>query len=260
VIDRDPNPTINTSDDERWTVGYGGPDNAWHGAVFPRVRGFLPADRALEIGPGQGLWTRRLRPHCRHLTLFGSDAASIEHCRGAFGSRGMSYVVLGGTSTSGLRDGSIDFVFSWHTLVHSGREAMRAYLRAIGPALRPGAVGLIHHSNFAEAAGPGDSNPHARAPDMSAGVFREECARVGLACTYQELVPWGADRLTDCFSMLTRPANGDKIEVVIEENHGFWHRVRDAARVSGRYTSPFPELQPRVRRTFMGIPLGTRGR
>ncbi len=254
-------PAAGAGGGEEWTTGYGGPDNAWYGVVLPRIAAFLPAQHALELGPGHGLWTARLRPRCQRMTLVDLTPACISACRAKFGAAGMRYIVNDGRSLPGVEDGSVDLVFSWHSLVHCERDVMGAYVRELARVMRPGAVGLIHHSNFGEFVDPATGsatleNVHWRGKTMTARAFREDCAAAGLACNYQELVPWGSDHLIDCFSMFTRPASGAPVETVIEENYGFWHRVQDLIRVSSRYAHPFPELKARPRRTILGMPIG----
>jgi len=246
-----------------WTDGYGGPDNAWNYTVLPRIRSFLPCEHCLELGPGHGLWTERLRPLCRRMTLVDVTPECIEACRKRFGPRGMTYIANDGKSLPGIEPGSIDFVFSWHSLVHAERESIAGYLGALGRLMKPGGAGLIHHSNFGEYvdASTGQAkipNDHWRGATMTAAAFREECSRSGLCCTYQEIVPWGSEHRIDCFSVFTRPKDGAAIGTVVEENDGFWQRVQDASRVAARYTHPFPEIKPAARRTFLGIPIGAR--
>ena len=244
-----------------WTVGYGGPDNAWNFTILPRIRAFMPCEHCLEIGPGMGVWTARLRPLARRMTLVDPAATCIEACRVRFGGRRMKYVVGDGGALQALAADSVDFVFSWHALVHAEREEIRGYLRELLRLMKPGATGLVHHSNFGELVDPVTGVPrvpnhHQRALTVSAGVFREECGAAGLCCTYQEIVPWGSAHRTDCFSVFTRLAAGARVETVVEENDGFWHRVQDATRVANRYAHPFPELKPRARRMIFGIQIG----
>ncbi len=244
-----------------WTVGYGGPDNAWSFTILPRIRAFLPCEHCLELGPGSGLWTSRLRPLARRMTLVDPAAPCIEACRVRFGDRRMKYIVGDGQALRVLPADSVDFVFSWHALVHAERDSIRGYLGELARLMKTGATGLVHHSNFGEYVDPATGasrvvNAHRRAPSVSAGAFRDECESAGLCCTYQEIVPWGSPHRTDCFSVFTRPAAGARIDTVVEENDGFWHRVQDATRVANRYTHPFPELKARVKRTIFGIPIG----
>src|SRR5437667_12244438 len=55
-----------------------------------------------------------------------------------------------GRSLSIFPDQSIDFVFSFDSLVHVKREIIEAYLSELGAKLRIGGKGFIHHSNLGE--------------------------------------------------------------------------------------------------------------
>ncbi len=49
-----------------------------------------------------------------------------------------------------VADGSIDFVFSFDSLVHAEEDVIRSYLDQLGQKLRPDGVGFLHHSNLGE--------------------------------------------------------------------------------------------------------------
>jgi hypothetical protein len=120
---------------------------------------------------------------------------------------------------------SLDFVFSFDSLVHVEAPQIAGYVHDLARALKPGGAGFIHHSNLEAYAQDGVvpdyvTERHWRAPTMSARLFREACRDAGLHCGAQELINWigrgaAADHyrlpgervpLTDCFSAFVRPA------------------------------------------------------
>ena len=203
---------------EEWSAPWGSSEAQWFGTIFPRISEYLPAGTILEIAPGFGRWTHYLKEHCERLHVVDSDARCIEACRRRFGDDSrLSYHVNDGRSLAMIPDRSIDFVFSFDSLVHVPRELVEAYLRQLGDKLKDDGVGLFHHSNLgAYASSFGRRLPervrklltkakfldqdHQRAPDMTAELFQSSCAAYGLHCLRQELVNWRGRRLIDCLT------------------------------------------------------------
>jgi hypothetical protein len=182
----------------------------------------LPAGTILEIAPGFGRWTHYLKERCERLHMVDPDARCIEACRRRFeqDSR-LTYHVNDGRSLEMIPDRSIDFVFSFDSLVHVPHELVEAYVRQLSGKLKDDGVGFIHHSNLgAYAASFGRRLPervrkiltkaklldqdHQRAPDMTAELFQSFCAAQGLRCLHQELINWRGRRLIDCFTTFAR--------------------------------------------------------
>jgi hypothetical protein len=109
-----------------------------------------------------------------------------------------------------VEDGSIDFVFSFDSLVHVELDVLEAYLGQLSAKLRPGGAGFIHHSN---AGAYGLLNSAARrvpaklrrrlvdrglvtdvyawrAESVTARKFADACERVGLTLFAQEAISW----------------------------------------------------------------------
>src|SRR5436190_1772119 len=121
----------------------------WYGALLPRIHRFLPTTTVLEIAPGYGRWTQFLKDHCERLILVDLAENSIAHCRRRFaGSSQIEYHVNDGRSLAMIADESIDFAFSFDSLVHVESDVTEAYLRQLRRKLRPDGVGFIHHSNL----------------------------------------------------------------------------------------------------------------
>jgi ubiquinone/menaquinone biosynthesis C-methylase UbiE len=105
---------------EEWSREWGSSYMQWHGTLLPRMRAFLPAASVLEIAPGHGRWTRFLKDFCSRLSIVDLSATCIEACRRRFaGASNISYFVNDGRSLDMVPDGSVDFIFSFDSLVHA---------------------------------------------------------------------------------------------------------------------------------------------
>jgi hypothetical protein len=194
---------------DEWSDWWGGPEPQWQATVYPRIEPFLPARRLLEIAPGYGRWTHFLRDHCDELIGIDLSAECIQACRRRFrGDRRLSFHVNDGKSLLAVQDRSVEFIFSFDSLVHVEEEVIDAYIAELTRVLGDDGVAFLHHSNMAsyspEDVGP--RIPHWRAGSVSAESVAESARRVGLNCFKQELVAWGADHqfLSDSFSWITR--------------------------------------------------------
>lgn len=225
-----------------WGGGYGSIEQGWAHAILPRIGAFLPAGHVLELAPGYGAWTDFLRPLCKKMTLVDLTPNCIEHCRQRFGRKGMTYHTNDGRSLAMVEDGTIDFVFSVHSLVHADHDVMRGYVEQLGTKMKPGAFGFIHHSNLGEYAGEFETWPekdlHWRGRDMTGEKFREDCRGAGLACVMQEIIPWGSDKMIDAYSLFARPRPGQVLEERVERNTGYWEHVWQRIELAKRYARP----------------------
>lgn len=228
---------------DEWSGAWGDSANLWAATLMPRLAGFLPAGHILEIAPGYGRVTQYLIRFTDRLTIVDLVPKCVDHCkrrfRGQLGWGAFRAHVNDGRSLAMVADNSINLAVSWDSLVHAEADVLREYARQLATKLRPGGVGLLHHSNIGayEAAGGGLSvkNEHWRAESMSAAKFRAYCEEFGLLCLNQELIPWGGDVLNDCLSFFARPKPGIKPrETRIVENREFWNeawRMKDIRNV-----------------------------
>ena len=206
-----------------WSGAWGGPEAQWRHALLPRISAFLPAGTILEIAPGHGRWTQFLKDRCDRMVLVDLSEQCIASCRRRFADqRNMSFHVNDGRSLGMVADESVDFAFSFDSLVHADADVIESYLGELRRKLRPDGVGFIHHSNLGEyrrlawlrrlgplkgllkpivAAG---TRTHSRAADMTASKFERLAERAGLRCISQELVNWLGRPLIDCLSVFTR--------------------------------------------------------
>jgi SAM-dependent methyltransferase len=217
--------TWETQGDE-WSETWGGPFPQWRDAILPRISAYLPARHILEIAPGYGRWTQFLAAECETLTLVDLSPRCIEACRERFAALDhLHYHVNDGRSLAMLPDRSVDFAFSFDSLVHAELPVIESYVRELSRVLTGNGIAFLHHSNLA-AFGRGLGrrllpnsvctalmtrgllpNDHWRSYSVSADLVRDVAHREGIPCIRQELVNWGCDRLSDCFSIMTPAAS-----------------------------------------------------
>ena len=197
---------------EEWSSAWGGVEAQWYGTIFPRIHSFVPVSTILEIAPGYGRWTQMLKQLCEHLVVVDLSESCITACKQHFASdTHITYHVNDGKSLAMIPDRSVDFVFTFDSLVHVEGDVIEAYLTQLARKFTPDGVGFIHHSNVGayvdDSTGMLPSyikNEHWRAESMTARHFKKLCSAVDLQCISQELINWGTDVvLNDCFSVFT---------------------------------------------------------
>jgi SAM-dependent methyltransferase len=210
---------------EEWSASWGGTESLWWGTLMPRIHEFIPTGTILELGPGFGRWTHYLRDSCDRLVAVDMSERCIAACRERFEDDPKVELHLNdGISLDMVEDGSVDFVFSFDSLVHAEADVVATYLEQIARKLNPNGVGFIHHSNMAHYRGraaftrrvPGRLRAHLvargilvntygyRAETVTAENFEQMCGEQGLACIGQEVINWEHGRhLIDCLSLFT---------------------------------------------------------
>jgi SAM-dependent methyltransferase len=241
---------------DEWSAAWGAVDLQWYMTLLPRIHRFVPAATVLELGPGFGRWTEYLKDLSERLILVDLSEKCIDFCRQRFAScRHIEYHVNDGRSLACVEDGSVDFIFSFDSLVHAEEDVMAAYIAQLAKKLRPEGVGFIHHSNLGRYARyysitgvirrgrgvlgrMGLVDPvHAswRAPSMTAEKFRSHADAAGLRCMSQELVNWDTRRLIDCISVFTRKTSSWEGSGAVVMNPRFMKEARNARLLSPIY-------------------------
>jgi SAM-dependent methyltransferase len=211
---------------EEWSASWGGTPALWFGALLPRIHAFVPTGTILELGPGFGRWTQYLLGLCDRLVAVDLAERCVEHCQERFSDAShLECHVNDGRSLDMVEDGSIDFAFSFDSLVHADAEVIDAYVAQLARKLSPDGVGFFHHSNLGRYRRLNAVTHRTpdwarrrliprgalidigawRAEDVTARSFAASCERVGLACVAQEEITWQHSRyLTDALSVFTR--------------------------------------------------------
>jgi SAM-dependent methyltransferase len=241
---------------DEWSRPWGGAAAQWYTTLLPRIRGFLPAGTVLEIACGHGRWTGFLKDACRRLVLVDLSESCIAACRERFaGESHIEYHVNDGRSLAMLPDRSVDFVFSFDSLVHADASVMTAYLAELARILTPDGAAFLHHSNLGEYAaryarvrrvpklegllillGALDPFTHWRDPGVSAGAVAAWAEEHDLRCIRQELVHWSTRRaLIDCLSTVVRRGSALDGPPRVVRNRDFMREAAGARRLSQLY-------------------------
>jgi hypothetical protein len=169
-----------------------------------------------------------------------------------------------------VADSSIDFAFSFDSLVHVEAEVLHDYLTELARVLKADGVAFLHHSNygayrrsaqvFAPAQGGLRHLPSTlrtglklagirresglRAESVSAAGFAQLCSDSGMRCVGQELVNWaGGVILQDAISIVTRPGSRWDRPNNLVRNWMFRSEARSIRRSSSVYEEPTLPVQ-----------------
>jgi ubiquinone/menaquinone biosynthesis C-methylase UbiE len=254
---------------DEWSWRWGTAAAEWYGSILPRLHQWLPAETVLEIAPGFGRWTQYLKDLSRHLIVVDIAEKCIDACRNRFASASnISYFVNNGSSLAMIPDRSVDFIFSFDSLVHVEADTIEAYLVEFARTLTPDGVAFIHHSNVGTyhrrlAFGRRINtvtqmhwrlsrlnekvketlkqtrltweNLGWRAESMTAELFENLACKAGLHCRSQEIIPWNKSLLTDCISVVTRLDSQWGRANVVRRNHDFSREIRYVAALDKLY-------------------------
>lgn len=239
---------------ESWSSRWGGSEPLWFGTLLPRLHAHFPAGRILEIAPGFGRMTQYLIRYTGDYIGIDVTPRCVAHCRVRFDRDAHArFFVNDGLDLGTIEDDSVDFVFSWDSLVHAEHDVLEGYLAELGRKLKPGGAGFIHHSNLGAYRLPGGElpipNPHWRASTMTAELFRQYCAAAGLRCVTQEVLSWAQEPvLNDCFSYFVRDASPCDTPTHVVERPDFFltevPRLFELQTIYARHTEIVPAAMP----------------
>jgi len=221
---------------EEWSRVWGGSDAQWRGAILPRIGGLLPTGLTVEIGCGFGRYSHWLREWTQRLLLFDLVDRCVEACLERF-SQDPDVQVLrnDGLSLPGVEARSVDFVFSFDSLVHAEIDVLAAYLRELSRVLAPDGAAFLHHSNFKAVLDERQEskNWHFRGETASAAGVRQIASVCDLLVIRQEVVDWGlgSERVEgcDCFTTIVRPEGVWCAEGIFLRNPFFMEEARSIA-------------------------------
>jgi SAM-dependent methyltransferase len=243
-----------------WSTAWGDAETQWHASILPRIRHFFPAPSVLEIAPGHGRWSQFLVKGSSEYTGVDLNPECTETCRRRFNNvPHAKFVTNDGKSLDAVEDGSIDFAFSFDSLVHVELDVLSAYIEELAKKLSPDGVAFLHHSNLGEynsialkLAKKLHSVPKPwpfgaalirlqlsdwdqwRAASVTARHAAKAAERSGLACIRQEVVNWGPHnvRLIDCMTTLTRAGSQWSGPLKVVRNPYFMSEAASAKRTS----------------------------
>lgn len=240
---------------DEWSLPWGGAEAQWFGSLYPRIHRYLSGGEILEIACGYGRWTQYLKDHCDHLTAIDLSQNCIDACQERFNEDSrLRFMTTDGTTVPDVADESIDFAFSFDSLVHADQAVITAYLSELRRVLKPEGVAFIHHSNLgaysrrywllgkvpklggALRKARVIDYVHMRDPSVSAQFVESAAERAGLRCIGQEITTWLTRRtLIDCMSVIV-PAESPALRPNrVVRNRQFRHEPDYVARVESVY-------------------------
>jgi hypothetical protein len=205
---------------EEWSTPWGSSFAQWCWCILPRIRSFVPTGTILEIATGFGRWTGFLGTLCDHYYGIDISAPCIEHCRRRFQRPHMQFFVNDGSDLSMIADGSVDFAFSFDSLVHVDALVMKAYTNQVIAKLTAKGAAFIHHSNLAARALPAGRETYLRDAGVSAALVRDFVDLAGGQILRQEIVHWGGIDGLDCLTLFSK-AGAYKTAPEIATNNAF---------------------------------------
>lgn len=239
-----------SNEGDEWSEAWGSTESLWQTTVLPRIKNFIPSGTILEIAPGFGRITQYLQTECDELVLVDLSSKCIAACQERFRyAAGVEYHVNDGKDLSMVRDNSIDFAFSYDSLVHVDSEALDAYIVQLGQKLTPDGVAFLHHSNCGEyrryyrvvgsiprgktllsKLGLIQWPPRGRSMNVTGESVRRTVEGAGMLCR-QELINFGGgSNLLDCFTTIYRPGSLHATSRETIRNRRFWKEVVAAKR------------------------------
>lgn len=210
--------------DDGWSQGWGGPQPQWYGTIFPRIARWLPVSRLLEIAPGVGRWTQFLLGKTNE--YYGVDFSKfcIEQCRKRFaGYNKAQFIQNDGRSLDSIPDNSMDFVFSFDSLVHVELDVITDYCEQISRKLtRCGGVAFIHHSNALMGVDDEILYPQCgRATSVSSAAVKKIIEKAGGRVLIQEEINWQSDKRIDCLTTFCKTTSYIDLQYKFIENNNF---------------------------------------
>jgi len=208
-----------------WSEPWGSPDNQWFYSLLPRVHNYLNGTVGLEIAPGYGRWTQYLKDEFDELHLVDLAENCIAACKKRFSnSDNLHFHVNDGYTLPMIKSGSVDFVFSFDSLVHVEHDVIDSYLLEIERILTDGGSAFIHHSNLgglAQSLKIQEFFTRGRGLLERVGVFEnlrsgyrgktvsgesvyQSAKKAKLSCISQEFINWHTKSCIDCISVFQK--------------------------------------------------------
>ena len=226
---------------EGWARKWGGSQSQWRFTILPRIWNFLPTGVVVEIGPGLGRISHFLRPFAQKLILSDFNSHCVETCRSKFlDDANVECHLTDGLNIGHIPNESVDFVFSFYSLVNADPFALDKCLYEISQKLKTNRYAFIHHSNGLPF---GNYNNHEltvyskhRDTESNADIVLGLIEKHGMTCKSQELVCWERSPFfTDCFTVFGKMDSRNGTAPIRIENWNFYQEVKMARSTSGVY-------------------------
>jgi hypothetical protein len=117
---------------------------------FVRDRFVLPyvnaQHRAVEVGPGGGRWTRYLLGF-KQVYVIDYHSELLQEVQKHFRRPNVTFIQNNGSDFPGIREHSIDYLFSFGVFVHLESDLIESYLNNMQSVLKPGANAILQYSD-----------------------------------------------------------------------------------------------------------------
>ena len=225
---------------DEWSGPWGGPRMQWYAEILPRIQS-IAKGRVLEIACGYGRWTNYLKDIASELTVVDLSEECIAACKKRFKDADIKFHVNDGLSLEMIEPDSIDFIFSYDSLVHANLQVIDSYLSQFDRVLSDEGVAFIHHSNLAEysekSKNMNEEEIHWRDSSVSAKLFDQHASAHGLSCIAQELMGWDETKsLIDCYSTVVKKTGSRARKNVVYRNPAHATQTRHIQTLSKLYS------------------------
>jgi ubiquinone/menaquinone biosynthesis C-methylase UbiE len=183
-------------------------DVAWQWSIIQRYLAESPRpdlSTVLDFACGRGRIAERFADISEKLICVDTSLDAIEWCRRRFAKTSNVECLVTGNGSIPVPSESISFLYSWDAMVHFSTSELEEYFVEFKRVLKPGGMGLIHHSNYAalsSVARPWQQNPGSRA-HVSAEDVRRICGECGLSAVRQQVMDWSQPNL-DCITIIQK--------------------------------------------------------
>ena len=186
------------SEAEKWTWMFWDPASS-----FKKLFDRLPPGETVDLACGHGRHSEKMLALGRSVIALDivpeNVAFTYERLKGK-----PDFTVhrCNGVDFQPVPDQSVDAIMCYDAMVHFDCDVVRSYLRDSVRILRPGGMGLFHHSNYNgnPSAIHYGQNPHAR-NFMTAELFAHFAYKEGCSIVEQHVIPWGDVPKLDCISL-----------------------------------------------------------
>jgi SAM-dependent methyltransferase len=187
---------------ESWSEWFGSTEILWNSFLYPRIYKFFENKDVLEIAPGTGRLTQYLLRSAKNYVGYDLSEYCINYCKNKF--KNNSFLLNDGLSLTETPDSSVDFIFSWDSLVHADKDVLFSYASESLRCLRDNGIAFIHHSNLNKSSFIGE-NIHWRG-DLSGEDLKAYIEQNGGSVLIQEMIPWddSLGEYSDCITIFSR--------------------------------------------------------
>jgi hypothetical protein len=159
----------------------------------------------------------------------------VQRCRQRFAAFDRAHFIQNdGRSLQMIPDQSIDFVFSFDSLVHAELDVLGPYCEQLVRKLSADGVAFIHHSNALAGFDPG-TTAEGRARTVSSRVVKEVVEKGGGRVLVQEEMNWASTARIDCMTTFCRDSAYPHVNYQLIENSNFMAEAEAIRASIGQY-------------------------